>query len=404
MFRPVHPARSARFAGLTLLTAAALWLPGQAADWPQWRGPQRTGISAETGWKLWTGSGPRRLWSAQIGAGFSAVAVVGKRVYTVGNQGNRDTVYCFNADNGQIIWRHSYPQGAGDYAGPRATPVVDGSVVYTLSREGLAWSLDAATGKVNWGKDLRRETGAEIPRWGFGGSPLVHQGRIFYNIGSGGCALDGRGKVLWKTGGGPAGYASPMPFTAGGRSGVAIFTGKALIGVDPASGRRYWEHRWDTSHDVNAADPIFVGQDVFISSNYGRGCARLSLAGGSPRVVWENRNMRNHFNTSVIMGGAIYGNDENTLKCLDWATGQERWRERGGLGKGGLIGAPGRLIILTERGDLVIARATPASYQELARARVVGGNPWTHPVLANGRVYCRGQQGELVCLDLTTGR
>jgi outer membrane protein assembly factor BamB len=382
-----------------VLVGAAV-LPGLAADWPQWRGPLRNGVSSERGWfSRWPGSGPKRLWRAQVGEGWSSVAVVGNRVYTMGNTGNRDTVFCLDAGTGKVVWRHSYPCATGDYGGPRATPTVDGTVVYTISREAQAYCLNAANGKVIWGKDLKKEVGAQAPRWGFAGSPLVHSRRVIYNVGANGVALDGAGRVSWKSGGAGAGYASPVAFTIGNQQGVAIFAASGLVAVNPLNGRRLWHHPWQTTYEVNAADPIFSGDRVFISSNYGKGCALLRVAGGKASVVWENRNMRNHFNSCVLIGGHLYGNDENTLKCIDLAGGAERWRSRG-IGKGGLTAADGKLIVLTERGELVLAAASPDRYTELARAKVLTGTCWTHPVLAGGRIYCRSHEGELVCLDV----
>jgi outer membrane protein assembly factor BamB len=388
----------ARLALLLLVTAA---LPLEAADWPQWRGPQRNGISSETGWQAWPVGGPKRLWSARVGEGFSSVAVNGGRLYTMGNAGGKDTVFCLAAGTGRVLWRHSYPCPSGDYGGPRATPTVDGNHIYTLSREGQAVCLNAGSGARIWVRDLRRDTGAAPPNWGFASSPLVLGRLVIYNVGAAGAALDKvTGRVVWKSGPGSAGYASPVGFTAGAGRGVAIFSGRALIGVDPATGRQLWQFPWDTQFEVNAADPIFSGDTVFISSNYNRGGALLRLArSGPPAVVWQNRNMRNHFNSCVLVDGFLYGNDENTLKCIDLRTGQERWRRRG-MGKGGLIAANGHLITLTERGTLVLSRANPGQYTELAHASVLRGTCWTHPVLANGLLYCRSHEGELICLDL----
>ena len=160
-----------------------------------------------------------------------------------------------------------------------------------------------------------------------------------------------------------------------------------------------WQHPWETSYDVNAADPIFAGSDVFLSSNYGKGCVLFHTHTPRPEVIWENRNMKNHFNASVLYNGSFYGNDENTLKCIDLKTGNERWRMRG-MDKGGVIVADGKLIALTGRGELVIAQATPSKYSELARAQVLDGTCWTQPVLANGMLYCRNHEGKLICLDL----
>ena len=378
---------------------AAAALPAAGADWPQWRGPARNGISAEKGWRSqWPASGPRRLWSLQVGQGFSSVAVKGGRVYTMGNDGSRDVVTCANAATGKVVWQYRYPCGAGDYAGPRATPTIHEGRVYTFSREGLALCLDAASGKVLW----RRDVGGRAPNWGYAGSPLVQGGVVIYNAGASGTALDkATGRVVWTSGAGTAGYASPVAFTgAGGRSGVAIFAGTALVAVDPRTGRRLWQYPWQTNFDVNAADPIFTGDAVFISSNYGKGGALLRGVGaGRLSPAWESRSMRNHVNSCVLVGGMLYGNDENTLKCVDLRTGEERWLMRG-MGKGGLIAADGKLLVLTERGELVVARAAGDRFTELARAKVMDGTCWTHPVLANGLLYARSQEGTLVCLDL----
>ncbi len=380
-------------AGIALCVGGA-----RAADWPQWRGPMRNGTTAEAP-GTWPAGGPRQLWTARVGEGYAAVAVQGNRVFTLGNDGSKDHVYCLDANTGRVVWDYFYNQAPGDYGGSRATPVLDGGNVYTLSRSGIALCLNAATGKLVWWKDLAKTVGAEEPRWGFGGSPLVVGTRVLYNIGSAGTAVDkATGKVLWKSGRGAAGYASPVTFRAGGQSGAAIFSGAALVAVDPASGRVLWQHPWQTQYDVNAADPVFVGDQVFISSNYNRGAALLQLSGGRPSVVWENRNMRNHFNSSVVAGGFLYGNDEGRLKCLDLRTGAERWQSRG-LGKGGLILAGGKLVVLTERGEVQVAPASPGGFNIEARAQLPRGDWWTHPVLANGRLYCRSHDGVLVALD-----
>jgi len=386
---------------LGVLCALGAAASGRAADWPQWRGPARTGISTEADWGFkWPASGPPQAWTRQVGEGFSSVAVAGGRLYTMGNTGGKDVIHCVNAVTGKPVWSYGYPAAAGDYGGPRATPVVDGSAVYTLSRDGVAHCLNAVTGKVTWSRDLRKETGGETPKWGFAGSPLVLGGRIYYNVGGGGIALDGGGRVLWKSRGGTAGYSSPVAYGTGKTMSILLFTEPGLVAVDAQSGRQQWLFPWTTNYGVNAADPLLINGNIFISSNYGTGCALLSVNGGRPTALWQNRNMKNHFNTCVLVNGSLYGNDENTLKCLDAATGQERWRSRG-IGKGGLIAANGKLIVLTERGELLAVSAEPGAYKELARARVIDGTNWTHPVLANRRIYCRSHEGKLVCLDVS---
>jgi outer membrane protein assembly factor BamB len=362
-------------------------------DWQQWRGPLRNGISTEqVGWR---GGTPKRLWAVRIGEGYSAPSIKDGKVYSMGNVNGTDYVSCMDAVTGKVLWSVKYACEAGDYGGPRATPVIHNSRVYTMSREGQAFCLDAASGRTVWQRQLARDAGAETPDWGFSGSPLIHNNTVLYNIGGSGMAVDkNTGRTVWRSSG-KAGYASPVPFDGG----VAIFAGKGLVAVNPANGQRLWEFPWETSYDVNAADPIFSGGAVFISSNYGKGGALLRLGGGRPTPAYQTRMMKNHFNPCVLLGGMLYGNDEGRLRCIEWATGAGKWEMRG-MGKGGLIAASNQLVIITESGELVLAQATPAKFTEIARARVHEGDCWTQPVLANGLLYIRNHQGMLVCLDL----
>jgi len=392
---------------VSLVSVIAMAPCGQAADWPQWRGPQRTGVSRETGWSSrWPASGPKRLWTAQVGAGHSSVAVVGGRVYTMGNVGNQDVVWCLQAATGKVIWKYAYPCPAGNYAGTRATPTVQDKCVYTLSRDGLALCLDAVTGRKLWKRNLVRLSGAPVPKWGVAGSPLVEGNLVIYNVGAAGIALDkATGILAWKSAAGLGGYASPVAYTSRRQRGVALFAASGLVGLNPANGQRLWHYpwSWNDPYQVNAADPIFWGDTVFISSAYNRGCALLKIGGATPSLVYRNTNMRNHINTCVLWNGFLYGSDQNTLKCLEIRSGKERWQS-GRIGKGGLIIAAGKLIVLTERGVLLLAEARPDRYVEIARAKVLGGTCYAHPVLADGRIFCRNRDGELVCLDVRQAR
>lgn len=369
---PLHNRRCSLMRTGTALSAlcmSVLGIAGLAAEWYQWRGPQRNGISSETGiLSQFPATGPRRVWSARVGVGYSSVAIRDNRLYTMGNVDGQDVVYCLEANTGRVLWQHRYPCPPGDYSGPRATPTLDGSAVYTLSREGHAFALNADNGRVLWSKDLAREVGAEKPRWGFASSPLVEGSLVIYNVGRAGTAVDKRtGRIVWRSQPSGAGYSSPVAHTLNGQRFIALFTTYGLVAVSPANGRILWQFRWETQYDINAADPVFQGDTVFISSNYNKGGALLRIGGGTPTVIWQNRNMRNHFNTSVLINGFLYGNDENTLKCIDWRTGAERWRMRG-MDKGGLIAADGKLICLTGRGALMLVQATPEKYTELASA------------------------------------
>lgn len=409
----LHPAFP--FLPTILLTACLLGIPARpslAADWPRWRGPDLNGISKETGWTTqFPASGPKVLWKANVGTGFSSIAVANGRAYSMGNKADTDTVYCFDAETGKVLWRHAYPCELLDKyyeGGPGSTPTVDGDRVYTFSKTGELFCLDATGGKVIWSKNLARELGAKLPTWALAGSVLVEGDRLLLNLGDAGTAVDKQtGKVLWTSGKGPAGYATPVPFGSGDDRAVAIFGEKHVCAVRVQDGKELWRHPWKTSYEVNGADPIVLdarGERVFISSGYNRGCALLRIADGKPAVLWENKNMRNQFNPSVRIDGHIYGIDDDagknntSLKCVDLETGAVRWSEPTRFGS--LLAADGKLIVLNERGLLMIVEAAPGAAKVLARAQVLGGKCWTTPALANGRIYCRNAAGDLVCLDV----
>jgi outer membrane protein assembly factor BamB len=270
-------------------------------------------------------------------------------------------------------------------------------MVYTLSREGQLHCLDAAAGTVRWQTDVREAVGARAPGWGFAGSPLVEGRLVICNVGTTGAAFDAAtGAVAWETGPEAAGYSSPVAFSAGGKRWVAIFAGREIVVLAAETGERFWARPWRTSWNVNAATPIIAGDTIFVSSDYGTGCARMKIGGG---VLWKNRAMRNHFNNSILWEEHLYGFDMNVLKCLDFRTGEERWAHRG-LGKGSLIVAGGTLVVMSDRGELVFARASPRAFAPTARAKVLDGLCWTIPVLAGGRIYCRNREGTLKCLDV----
>jgi outer membrane protein assembly factor BamB len=379
-------------------------------DWYRWRGPDLNGISRETGWSTsWPAAGPKQLWRAQVGVGFTSITVANGRAYTMGNSDDRDTVYCFDAATGQEIWSHTYDCKLDPKyyeGGPGGTPTVDGDRVYTLSKFGHLFSFEADTGRVVWYRQLVDELGVEVPTWGFASSVLVDGNTLFINVGTHGIALDkATGKLLWTSGTAVAGYATPVPFTMGNRKALAVFATRSLVAVDAATGKALWSHPWRTSYDVNAADPIIHEDHIFISSGYNQGAALLRLTGGKPAVVWQNKNMRNQHNNSVLIDGALYGFDgdrNSDLRSIDFKTGQVNWSHRG-LGKGSLMAADGKLIILSERGELVIAAADATAFRPLARAQVLGGRCWTQPVLSHGRIYCRNAAGDLVCVDVSGG-
>jgi len=377
----------------------------EAADWPNFRGPNHNGISNETGWSAtWPENGPKVLWKKSIGNGFCSIAVSNGRAYTMGNIKDNDILYCFEADTGKQIWKKSYPCPLfkkNHEGGPAATPTVHGDSVYTFSKNGDAIRFKAATGQIVWHKNLNKELGLKHPTWYFAGSPFVIDNLVILNAGTAGIALNkADGSVVWKNGNGPAGYATAVPFTMGSQKCVAIFASREIVGLVAATGKIIWRHPWRTSYDANIGNPIISGNTVFVCTGYNRGCALLKIEQGNVTEIWRNKNLRNHFNSSVLWQGYIYGfDDAKELRCLDFKTGQMKW-SKGGLGKGSLMIADSKLIILSERGKLVTAPASPEGFKELSSAQILTGKCWTVPVLANGRIYARNAVGNLVCMDV----
>lgn len=376
-----------------------------AADWPNYRGPDHNGISQETGWTSeWPADGPKILWKAKVGMGFSAIVVANGRAYTQGNTRDVDTIFCFDANNGTSLWKHTYaaPLDPKYYeGGTSATPTVDGDRVYTVSKRGLIHCLNAADGKVVWATNLMAGLQVKMPTWGFAGSALIEGDLVILNLGGAGTALDKRtGKVVWTSGLEEAGYSTPVPVEIAGERAVLLALQEAVAAVKVKDGKELWRFPWKTQYDVNAADPILVGTKVFVSSGYNHGGGVFDVSQSPVKGIWQNKNMRNQFATSVLWQGHLYGVDDAQLRCVTFDTGEVKWTDKVS-GKGSLIIADGKLVVLSERGELLVAKPSPDGFQPLARAQVVGGKCWSAPTLANGKIYVRTGPGDVVCVDVS---
>jgi len=410
-----------RMMSVALALGAAL-VAGSAhtADWPGWRGPKRDGTSDEKDWFVtWP---PEKLWTAQVGIGYASFAVVGDRAYVVGHEksdGPRgmDTVYCLDAATGEAVWRHRYEclsltkDRTGEYPGPRVTPLVLDRVVYTVGLEGHLFCLDAATGKVKWYHMLSKYgiEGGKLD-YGYCSSPAVHGTTLLVYLNGALMAFDkDTGKPLWRCtgGGGPWNVPAPIVMTAGDRT-FAVVGEMALVGVDLADGKVAWEYNLGRNSTIT---PVVVDDTVFFSTYPNRGhSGLLRIGSGEPELVWQTRKMQvYHLGNPIVVGNHLYGVDAarteyaysddrvSRLKCLDLATGEVAWEEKN-MGWAQLVAADGRLLIVREGGDLIVAEADPAAYEELGRASVISGPVWAVPALANGRVYIRNNAGEAVCL------
>lgn len=402
-----------------VIVVTANLLTGTAADWPQFLGPNRNGISAETGLiNGWSGDGPKEKWRVKGGVGMSGMAVRANTVVTMVQRGGKQIVVALNAGTGKTKWETAV---AADYRnsmghGPRATPTIAGGSVFAFTGQGDLASLDAKTGKVNWSRRLLRDLSGRPAEYGMACSPLVIGGQVIVTVGSPRGAVvacdSATGKQLWITGREATGYSSPALLTVGGKSQIVAYTGSAVLGLEPTTGKQLWRYPYKTPYDCNIATPIAVDDKVFISSgeNHGSALLELSPKGGLFDVheVWASNGsssvMRNEWQTSILLDGHLYGMDNvggagpiTHLTCLEAATGKRVWQEAR-FGKGNLIAADGKLIISTMRGDLVIVRATPKGFSELARANVFKGSR-TPPTLVDGLLFLRDDQ-EIICLDL----
>ncbi len=406
----VRPIKSVLLSGWLLLIGQ----PAAAAEWPQFRGPERNGISGEAGLATnWPSAGPPRIFQQTIGAGFAGIAVVGGRLYTQAASGETEYALALDARTGEELWR--YPVGEtfhdefGD--GPRSTPTVDRDLVYALSSKGQLHALAAATGEKLWTVDLPATFGAQVPRWGYATSPLVEGELVFAEAGGEGRAVVAlertTGALRWATENGGASYSSPIAFTAAGERQVIFLrragaAGPEVVAFQPQTGQLRWRH---PALPATIAIPLFVPPDrLLITSGDDAGALLLALAPGEggPKVqpVWQERTLRSYVNGVVYLDGWIYGFDNATLRCVAAADGRLGWAQRG-FGKGSLIAASGTLIVLGDRGEVALVAATPDAYHEQARFQALVGKTWTAPSLANGILYLRDQD-EITGFDLRT--
>jgi outer membrane protein assembly factor BamB len=407
---------------LIALVAAAL--PLSAQEWPQFLGPHRNGSANVTNLATpWPKEGPPVAWQRKVGQGVAGPVVSGGRLILFHRVENKEIVECLDAKSGNAVWKADYPTSyvdqMGHDPGPRATPAVAEGRVYTFGAEGMmsCWSL--ADGKKLWNVATKSEFGARLGFFGLACSPLVEGNAVIVNIGgrngAGIVAFDkATGKVLWKTSDDEASYASPVAETIGGRRVVFVLTRESLVGLRPADGTPVFSYPWRPAMhaSVSAATPLVVGDQIFISACYDTGATllRLKLVGpaATPAKIWSDAEaLSSHYATAVHRDGFLYGFDGRadpgfepgpSLRCVELATGKVRWSESG-LQPGTVTLAGDELLVLTGKGELVRAPATPLSFKPSARVQILGLEVRAHPALADGMFYARSKE-KLVCVDL----
>ena len=388
------------------ILSASVSLP--AADWPQWRGPSRDGLSAETGLLAsWPSGGPRVLWRASgLGEGYSSMAVAGGRVFTQGQSGAQEFVIAFDAKTGARAWTaptgRAFRESRGN--GPRGTPTIDGDRLYAMAADGTLACLEAATGKVIWSQNVVQKYGGSIIPWGMSESPLVDGARLVVAPGGRGASVVALNKIdgtlIWKAGNDQAGYASAMLADIGGVRQIVTLTGEAALGVRADNGQVLWRYTKVANNTANIATPIVQDGYAFFSTSYDTGGALLRIEPRGVSEVYFTRRMKNHYSTSVLVGDVLYGFDDSILTAMRFKTGDVLWRHRS-VGKGSVIYADKHLYVLSEDGAVALVEARPDQYHEVSRFDIPSGRypTWAPPVIANGQLYIR-EQDRLVAFDI----
>lgn len=403
----------------TLFTLAALSVSALAADWPQWRGENRDGVSKETGLlKEWPEGGPKLLWkSTGLGEGYASPAVAKGRIYGMGLRGDKEVVWALDAATGKEVWntpiadKITLDGGQGGY-GPRSTPTVDGDRLYAVGVGGLLVSLNAKDGKLIWKQDFVKDFGGAVPTWGYSESPLVDGNVVIGTPGGKNAAVVAfnklTGTILWKAGvpgDDRAHYASSILANVDGQKQYIQFLSGGVVGLDAKSGKYLWRFDSPANRVANCSTPIFRDNMVFAASAYntGGGLAKLTKNsdGTTAEQVYFTKRMQNHHGGMVLVGDYVYGFDNNALTCLNFKTGDVAWSDRS-VGKGSVTYADGYLYARSERGPVALVEATPKGYVEKGRfdqPERTGNPSWTYPVIANGKLYLL-DQNTLFCYDI----
>jgi outer membrane protein assembly factor BamB len=397
-----------------------LAIPSAADDWPSWRGPNRDGICEETGLlKEWPAEGPPLAWKASgLGEGYSGPAVVGKRLYTMGNADGKEWVLALDwTQEGKRVWatpigpvRHE----GGGYPGPRSTPTIDGDRLYTLGAAGDLVCLDAASGRPIWRRDLVRDLGGQAPSWAYAESVLIDGPWVLCTPGGQRAtiaALDkARGQPVWTSPvGDPAAYSSIIKVSIGRVKQYVQLTHRGVVGVNAKDGTPLWRYDRPANGTANVSTAIWFGQTIFAASDYGTGgglvWVKKAGRGFQAQEMHFTKNMKNHHGGVILVDGCLYGADDAALTCLDYKTLEVKWADRG-PGKCSLLYADGMLYARNEGGPMTLVEASPEECRIKGRFNQPdrsNKNAWPHPVIANGMLFLRDQD-VLLCYDVRAGK
>jgi outer membrane protein assembly factor BamB len=386
-------------------------------DFAAFLGPKRDGILAsatiDPDWKT---KAPKQLWKHDVGAAWSAFAVVGDYAVTQEQRGEDECVVCYEIRTGKQVWIHrdrAKLEGSAGGTGPRATPTIHQGDVYTLGATGVLNRLDGATGKSRWSVNILKDAGATNPAHGMCGSPLIVDETVVVGPGGpNGYSLIAynreTGKQVWHGGSGPASYSSPLLAEIDGQPTILYFNAAELAAHDPKSGKVLWTFPWKNDVNTNCAQPVVLGgkpTKVFLSSGYGAGAVLLEVAQPKPgewkiRDLWTSRDMKNKFTTSIVYKDHLYGLDDGILACISLKDGRKAWKGgRYGHGQALLVGDV--LLVQAEDGTVVLVEPDPKKLKEIAKLPALDGKTWNNPVLSGSLLLVRNDH-EAICFETAT--
>jgi outer membrane protein assembly factor BamB len=386
--------------------------------WTDFRGPRRDGIYTETALRTsWPDAGLPPLWKQPVGGGYASFVIAEGVALTIEQRRGDEVVAAYDLRSGRELWTHAWQaffQESMGGDGPRATPTWHQGRLYALGAAGELRCLDAATGKRIWSKNILADNGASNITWGMSNSPLIVADKVIVTPGGrGGRSVVAynkeTGERIWGALDDKAAYTSPVLVTLAGERQLVVVTADRMAGLRVETGELLWDFPWTTMYEINSAQPIAVdGEHLFISAGYDHGSALVKIekkgGGYTATRVWENRNLKNRFNSSVLYQGHIYGFDESIFACIDARTGERKWKG-GRYGYGQALLVPGsssddaRIIVITESGELVLLRPSPGKHEELARFSAIDGKTWNHPAIAEGILLVRNTR-EMAAFDL----
>ena len=379
--------------------------------WTNFRGPRRDGKYDQNVLTSWPASGPQMLWKQPVGIGFASFVVADGKAYTIEQRRRQEIVAAYDAATGRELWTQGWNAEFNDSTGdgPRSTPTWDQGRLYALGATGELRCLDANSGAIIWGKNILSENQALNLDWAQAASPLIVDDKVIVLPGGGGgksvvAYNKMTGAPVWKALDDRQAYVSPMLVELGGKRQIVIVSSLRVVGLTPENGSLLWSYPWGTQMGINVSQPIVVDKNrFFISSGYDKGAALVELKPNgntfTPSTIWENKNMRNKFNSSVLHNGYVYGLDEGILVCLDVNTGERKWKE-GRFGYGQVILASGHLIVTQgDTGEVALIKATPDKYTEIARFAALQGQTWNYPAIADGRLLVRNSS-EMAAYDI----